>query len=410
MVEGFMAANTSYYPCLVITHGSQQGRKIQINQPSVNLGRGPEAQIVIDYPNVSRLHAQITFWNDSWCLVDLNSKNGVYLNAFRLESGKRVVLNHDDEIRLGTDCILKFWLLAAPAEAQIQPRPTRNITQGTVVSPVLSGEEPGNNPDSINLLRQGIVALREGDKAAAFHYLMGSLKKNPRNADAWYLLADTQENPNDKRECLKRALKCNPEHRNAKAKLSLLDTGSRTSVSPQPATLEPINKVDVNKPMLQPSPLPVPSAQSQPVLFQPALPPRVSVDQTRDDYLAAAIQKYPKEEQLKALEEALLPKEASITPPLPDNSQQTAHFCPDCAAPLPPGAQVCSNCGHSTSSPPVGLTPDLQTIQNPTLTQNGPPNTPAKTPGIGRVVVALILYILTTYLLLKMVATFILSF
>jgi len=90
--------------CLVEIYGKRLGRKIDLDDEPLTVGRDPENHVVIETDSVSRRHARIEPYNAEWYLVDLDSTNGTYLNdkmvvRARLESG--------DLIKIG-DTIFKF--------------------------------------------------------------------------------------------------------------------------------------------------------------------------------------------------------------------------------------------------------------------------------------------------------------
>jgi FHA domain len=64
------------------------------------LGRGPQCDVLIDAPGVSRSHARIRVGTDATTIADLGSKNGTYVNRRRIAGP--TVLRDADEIALGT--------------------------------------------------------------------------------------------------------------------------------------------------------------------------------------------------------------------------------------------------------------------------------------------------------------------
>jgi pSer/pThr/pTyr-binding forkhead associated (FHA) protein len=70
-----------------------------LTRDTYTMGRHRNNAIVITDPKVSSFHARIDRTQDGFCLVDLKSRNGSYLNGKRIES---VLLRTADEIRLGT--------------------------------------------------------------------------------------------------------------------------------------------------------------------------------------------------------------------------------------------------------------------------------------------------------------------
>lgn len=71
------------------------------------IGRGPDATIRIENPEVSRRHAKLIVDGDTVTLQDLGSKNGTHRNGLRLETPVR--LADGDEIWIGLNLAsLKF--------------------------------------------------------------------------------------------------------------------------------------------------------------------------------------------------------------------------------------------------------------------------------------------------------------
>ena len=68
------------------------------------IGRASENDVVLNDVSVSRKHAQINVNDDKFEILDLGSKNGVYLNGEKID---RSVFNPGDEVAIG-DSILKI--------------------------------------------------------------------------------------------------------------------------------------------------------------------------------------------------------------------------------------------------------------------------------------------------------------
>lgn len=49
----------------------------------VTIGRGQEADVVLEDSRASRVHAAILRWDDTYVVRDINSANGVYVNDSR---------------------------------------------------------------------------------------------------------------------------------------------------------------------------------------------------------------------------------------------------------------------------------------------------------------------------------------
>ncbi len=94
-------------PYLLAIGGPASGQMFNLPDKIVTLGRSHQATITLVDDGISRKHAQIAPKALSWELKDLNSTNGVYLNG---ERTKEALLEDGDQIRIGSNTILKFSL------------------------------------------------------------------------------------------------------------------------------------------------------------------------------------------------------------------------------------------------------------------------------------------------------------
>ncbi len=83
------------------------GKRVVIGPAGATIGRGRQADIVLDDPNVSRQHAEIRPRGGSWVIADLGSTNGSQLNGRRIDGSE--VLRTGDEIELGAS-LMTFTL------------------------------------------------------------------------------------------------------------------------------------------------------------------------------------------------------------------------------------------------------------------------------------------------------------
>ena len=65
---------------------------------SFTIGRTPEASLCIADPKISRIHAEIRFWDGEFVLKDFKSRNGTFVNDARADVA---VLHSGDKIRIG---------------------------------------------------------------------------------------------------------------------------------------------------------------------------------------------------------------------------------------------------------------------------------------------------------------------
>ena len=101
--------------CLILLHppGPGLGARTPLTRDEYVIGRGPENDIVAERDSVSRRHARL-FRSDTegWCLEDLGSTNGSFVNDMRIQ---RQPLADGNQLRIG-DVIYKF-LVGANVEA-----------------------------------------------------------------------------------------------------------------------------------------------------------------------------------------------------------------------------------------------------------------------------------------------------
>ena len=83
------------------------GRRVVIGPQGATIGRGRQADVVLNDPNVSRKHAEIRPRGGSWVVTDLGSTNGSQLNGRRIDGPE--VLRSGDEIELGAS-VMTFSL------------------------------------------------------------------------------------------------------------------------------------------------------------------------------------------------------------------------------------------------------------------------------------------------------------
>jgi DNA-binding CsgD family transcriptional regulator len=73
---------------------------VALGTDQLTIGRAPSSVIaVVSDPELSRLHAVLEQVGDGWCVRDLGSSNGTFVNGERVWSVR--ALRHGDEIRLG---------------------------------------------------------------------------------------------------------------------------------------------------------------------------------------------------------------------------------------------------------------------------------------------------------------------
>jgi serine phosphatase RsbU (regulator of sigma subunit)/pSer/pThr/pTyr-binding forkhead associated (FHA) protein len=106
-----------------ILKGTNQGQRLVLEKDRVTLGRNRDCTVVIDFPAVSRIHANIQRINNKFYIEDGDgqgnrSRNGTFVNNQAVE--KPTALKDQDRIKI-CDFICAF--LDDPATAPPQPEP-----------------------------------------------------------------------------------------------------------------------------------------------------------------------------------------------------------------------------------------------------------------------------------------------
>jgi len=108
-------------PVIVWLNGSLSNPHWVINRPEMLLGRDDGCDIVIPVRQISRRHLRLLQHGDSCIVEDLRSKNGTWVNGYRLKGMRE--LEDGDEIRVAKDIRLRFVGsgATAPATARVLP-------------------------------------------------------------------------------------------------------------------------------------------------------------------------------------------------------------------------------------------------------------------------------------------------
>ena len=92
-------------------------------------------------------------------------------------------------------------------------------------------------PQQESLLREGIAALKAGNKRDGRQFLMTVVEQDPNSEEAWLWLAATAPTPRDSLACLKRVLAINPQ--NAKAAAGMRAVTAQLKQEQRASTVPP---------------------------------------------------------------------------------------------------------------------------------------------------------------------------
>ncbi len=83
---------------LQIVAGEENNRTIPLGAGHITMGRSHEADVRVGSAELSRLHIRIEGTRTGYRVVDLDSRNGVYLNEVQIHSAE---LRDGDSLQLG---------------------------------------------------------------------------------------------------------------------------------------------------------------------------------------------------------------------------------------------------------------------------------------------------------------------
>lgn len=124
---------------LTVLSGARAGARLEIARPVVRIGRAPDNDLAFD-PNVdldaSAHHAEIRAEGGAWVLVDVGSRNGVFIPHEGMRRVQQHRLAQNDQFQLGPHGPRVQVELLAPPPAQTQaaqtewaPQPQQGYTQ-----------------------------------------------------------------------------------------------------------------------------------------------------------------------------------------------------------------------------------------------------------------------------------------
>jgi tetratricopeptide (TPR) repeat protein len=147
-------------PKLVVRAGPDLGKSFTLSKDLTLVGRGLDADIVINDASASRKHFNIVRTLSGWKLVDLGSGNGTKLDGVKVSE---VALKHGMRIDLGATTLEYVFEEAKAAPAPVEsPKPGR----GTVTDDAKPPERK-RNAARLDSVDDDIAALKASAKAPA---------------------------------------------------------------------------------------------------------------------------------------------------------------------------------------------------------------------------------------------------
>jgi pSer/pThr/pTyr-binding forkhead associated (FHA) protein len=109
-------------PEIEVMSGARDWR-LSLEADRMTVGKSADNDVPLpDDPTASHLHAVLERFPAGWCVADLGSSNGTWLNGARIWSSQR--LRHGDEIRIGqTRLIFRDFSEAGGAQTEAEEAP-----------------------------------------------------------------------------------------------------------------------------------------------------------------------------------------------------------------------------------------------------------------------------------------------
>ena len=101
-------------------------QELEFDADEVTIGRGTECAVTVDDTGLSRIHAAIRRREDGFEIIDLQSRNGTWVNGERIRGSK--VLRHGDRIIVGVTVIV----FLSEIDDEDPPASSRRIDTGRV--------------------------------------------------------------------------------------------------------------------------------------------------------------------------------------------------------------------------------------------------------------------------------------
>ncbi|MAG57185.1 MAG: hypothetical protein CMJ83_12905 [Planctomycetes bacterium] len=92
-------------PQLVVIEGEARGTAVRVEK-EIRIGRRPDNHLVLASPAVSKYHARVIGEDGRFCVIDLDSTNGIVVNGVSVEVNQPHALCHGDSVVVGDHTLL----------------------------------------------------------------------------------------------------------------------------------------------------------------------------------------------------------------------------------------------------------------------------------------------------------------
>ena len=127
-------------PKLLVTHNGELLHDLSLSEPRILIGRSVLCDIALDDEFVSQHHAAVVRINDSVVILDLNSRNGTFVNSKRIQ---KQVLRDNDIVAVSEHRIKMVYPEGTSRSAIEMPDEADTATMRTISKPP---REQSNTP------------------------------------------------------------------------------------------------------------------------------------------------------------------------------------------------------------------------------------------------------------------------
>ena len=106
-------------PRLIVIKGNSEGKQFELGGSVLSIGRDAGNHIRLHDTEVSRRHAELRLVGDGYCLVDVGSANGTFVNNAAV---KEAVLQPGDRVQIGQSVLLYSAARAGRSDSDLADR------------------------------------------------------------------------------------------------------------------------------------------------------------------------------------------------------------------------------------------------------------------------------------------------
>lgn len=176
---------------LKFTDGPLKGKSMILSQSEYTIGREEDNSIRLSDKLISKHHCVIVRTDDGLFIIDRGSRNGTFLNGFKLQPNTKYPLQPNSEIEIGQSTIAVVFERIKPADEKL-------IEKVTYDAPIPLTKKKGTPPEGIKPLSQ--PSARPGKTTIPFSI------DSSRNLQAIYTLLNKVVGMTDRQSLVEKTM------------------------------------------------------------------------------------------------------------------------------------------------------------------------------------------------------------